>query len=103
MRKPLSNGFSDASAFILTKKLITKLNDIIAKRVLNNLINTEGNLIDKPFLSLTGQLFDFISGIITFELGNHFHHMLYYTHGVFVQREIQEILYCVLEEFVCMN
>jgi hypothetical protein len=100
LRESFSNHFSNTGAFILSEKFITKLNDVIAKCVLDDLIDTESDFVDELLFGLRCQLFDLFRWVISLQLRNEFHHVFDNTHGVLVKCKIQEVFLGELKKWV---
>lgn len=81
------NPFRDACTFFKVKQLIAKLDNIVAKTVYDESINTKGHLRDQ----LSANLFNcgFITLILTLKFPKPPHHVLNNAHGIFVKRKCQ--------------
>lgn len=100
--KTLSYHLCYSWTFLFAEKLITKLDNIIAECILYNFVNTKSNLIDEFFLRLCSKLFYLLWWVIFLQLCNQFHHMLNYTHSIFIKRKVDKILLSVLKKLVSM-
>ena len=88
LQESLSDHLGDSCALVLAKKLITELNDVVTKRILNYFINAEGHFINKFLFRSTGQLFHFLCRIILLKVRNKFHHVFNYTHSILIKGKL---------------
>lgn len=94
---------SNSCTLILSEKLITKLNNIIPKSILNYLIDAKCHLIDKLFLRFTCKLFNFLCLIGFLKLCYQFHHMFDNTHRILIKGKINKVLLSVLEKRISVD